>query len=220
MGRMIQAKNITKHYGQLQVLKGVDLIVDKGEIVSIVGASGAGKTTLLQILGTLDRMDQGSLEINGINPFDLNAKALAQFRNKSLGFIFQFHQLLPEFSAVENVCMPALIQNQSMSKAQIRAKELLDYLNLSHRFNHKPGALSGGEQQRVAVARALMNQPSLILADEPSGNLDTQNAQELHQLFFKLRKTFDQTFIIVTHNSDLAQMADRQLVMENGNFKT
>ncbi len=220
MGRMIQAKNITKHYGQLQVLKGVDLIVDKGEIVSIVGASGAGKTTLLQILGTLDRMDQGSLEINGINPFDLNAKALAQFRNKSLGFIFQFHQLLPEFSAVENVCMPALIQNQSMSKAQIRAKELLDYLNLSHRFNHKPGALSGGEQQRVAVARALMNQPSLILADEPSGNLDTQNAQELHQLFFELRKTFDQTFIIVTHNSDLAQMADRQLVMENGNFKT
>ena len=220
MGRMIQAKNITKHYGQLQVLKGVDLIVDKGEIVSIVGASGAGKTTLLQILGTLDRMDQGSLEINGINPFDLHAKALAQFRNKSLGFIFQFHQLLPEFSAVENVCMPALIQNQSMSKAQIRAKELLDYLNLSHRFNHKPGALSGGEQQRVAVARALMNQPSLILADEPSGNLDTQNAQELHQLFFELRKTFDQTFIIVTHNSDLAQMADRQLVMENGNFKT
>ena len=220
MGRMIQAKNITKHYGQLQVLKGVDLIVDKGELVSIVGASGAGKTTLLQILGTLDRMDQGSLEINGINPFDLNAKALAQFRNKSLGFIFQFHQLLPEFSAVENVCMPALIQNQSMSKAQIRAKELLDYLNLSHRFNHKPGALSGGEQQRVAVARALMNQPSLILADEPSGNLDTQNAQELHQLFFELRKTFDQTFIIVTHNSDLAQMADRQLVMENGNFKT
>ncbi|MDA9128256.1 ABC transporter ATP-binding protein [Flavobacteriaceae bacterium] len=216
---MIQAKNITKHYGQLQVLKGVDLTVKKGEIVSIVGASGAGKTTLLHILGTLDRMDHGSLSINGINPFDLNAKALAQFRNKSLGFIFQFHQLLPEFSALENVCFPALIQNQSMSKAQIRAKELLDYLGLSHRFDHKPGALSGGEQQRVAVARALMNQPALILADEPSGNLDTQNAQELHQLFFDLRKTFDQTFIIVTHNSDLAQMADRQLVMENGNFK-
>ena len=219
MGTMIQAKNITKHYGQLQVLKGVDLTVKKGEIVSIVGASGAGKTTLLHILGTLDRMDHGSLSINGINPFDLNAKALAQFRNKSLGFIFQFHQLLPEFSAVENVCFPALIQNQSMSKAQIRAKELLDYLGLSHRFDHKPGALSGGEQQRVAVARALMNQPALILADEPSGNLDTQNAQELHQLFFDLRKAFDQTFIIVTHNSDLAQMADRQLVMENGNFK-
>ncbi|MDB2586756.1 ABC transporter ATP-binding protein [Flavobacteriaceae bacterium] len=216
---MIQAKNITKHYGQLQVLKGVDLTVKKGEIVSIVGASGAGKTTLLHILGTLDRMDRGSLSINGINPFDLNAKALAQFRNKSLGFIFQFHQLLPEFSALENVCFPALIQNQSMSNAQIRAKELLDYLGLSHRFDHKPGALSGGEQQRVAVARALMNQPALILADEPSGNLDTQNAQELHQLFFDLRKTFDQTFIIVTHNSDLAQMADRQLVMENGNFK-
>jgi lipoprotein-releasing system ATP-binding protein len=216
---MVQAKNITKHYGQLQVLKGVDLTVEKGEIVSIVGASGAGKTTLLQILGTLDRMDQGSLSINGINPFDLNAKALAQFRNESLGFIFQFHQLLPEFSAVENVCFPALIQNQSMSKAKIRAKELLDYLSLSHRFDHKPGALSGGEQQRVAVARALMNQPALILADEPSGNLDTQNAQELHQLFFDLRKAFNQTFIIVTHNNDLAQMADRQLVMENGNFK-
>lgn len=216
---MVQAKDITKHYGQLQVLKGVDLTVEKGEIVSIVGASGAGKTTLLQILGTLDRMDQGSLSINGINPFDLNAKALAQFRNESLGFIFQFHQLLPEFSAIENVCFPALIQNQSMSKAKIRAKELLDYLSLSHRFDHKPGALSGGEQQRVAVARALMNQPALILADEPSGNLDTQNAQELHQLFFDLRKAFNQTFIIVTHNSDLAQMADRQLVMENGNFK-
>ena len=219
MGIMVQAKNINKHYGQLQVLKGVDLTVEKGEIVSIVGASGAGKTTLLQILGTLDRMDQGSLSINGINPFDLNAKALAQFRNESLGFIFQFHQLLPEFSAIENVCFPALIQNQSMSKAKIRAKELLDYLSLSHRFDHKPGALSGGEQQRVAVARALMNQPALILVDEPSGNLDTQNAQELHQLFFDLRKAFNQTFIIVTHNNDLAQMADRQLVMENGNFK-
>jgi len=163
-------------------------------------------------------MDQGSLEINKVAPFELSAKALAEFRNTSLGFIFQFHQLLPEFSALENVCMPALIQNQSMNKAQIRAKELLDYLNLSHRFDRKPGALSGGEQQRVAVARALMNQPALILADEPSGNLDTQSAQELHQLFFDLRKAFDQTFIIVTHNKELAQMADRQLVMENGNF--
>jgi lipoprotein-releasing system ATP-binding protein len=215
---MIQAKGIVKNFGQLQVLKGVDLTVKKGEIVSIVGASGAGKTTLLHILGTLDRMDRGSLEINKVAPFDLSAKALAEFRNTSLGFIFQFHQLLPEFSALENVCMPALIQNQSMKKAQIRAKELLDYLNLSHRFDHKPGALSGGEQQRVAVARALMNQPALILADEPSGNLDTQSAQELHQLFFDLRKAFDQTFIIVTHNKELAQMADRQLVMENGNF--
>jgi len=215
---MIQAKGIVKNFGQLQVLKGVDLTVKKGEIVSIVGASGAGKTTLLHILGTLDRMDQGILEINKVTPFDLSAKALAEFRNTSLGFIFQFHQLLPEFSALENVCMPALIQNQSMKKAQIRAKELLDYLNLSHRFDHKPGALSGGEQQRVAVARALMNQPALILADEPSGNLDTQSAQELHQLFFDLRKAFDQTFIIVTHNKELAQMADRQLVMENGNF--
>lgn len=218
MGKMIQAKGITKNFGQLQVLKGVDLTVQKGEIVSIVGASGAGKTTLLHILGTLDRMDQGSLMINGIAPFELNAKALAEFRNKSLGFIFQFHQLLPEFSALENVCMPALIQKQSMTQAQKRAKELLDYLNLSHRFEHKPGALSGGEQQRVAVARALMNQPALILADEPSGNLDTQSAHELHQLFFDLRKSFDQTFIIVTHNNDLARMADRQLVMENGNF--
>lgn len=215
---MIQAKGIVKNFGQLQVLKGVDLTVKKGEIVSIVGASGAGKTTLLHILGTLDRMDRGSLEINKVAPFELSAKALAEFRNTSLGFIFQFHQLLPEFSALENVCMPALIQNQSMNKAQIRAKELLDYLNLSHRFDHKPGALSGGEQQRVAVARALMNQPALILADEPSGNLDTQSAQELHQLFFDLRKAFDQTFIIVTHNKELAQMADRQLVMENGNF--
>ena len=218
MGIMIQAKGLTKNFGTLQVLKGVDLSVQKGEIVSIVGASGAGKTTLLQIVGTLDRMDQGSLYINDVAPFDLNAKALAEFRNTSLGFIFQFHQLLPEFSALENVCMPALIQNQSMAQAQKRAKELLDYLKLSHRFDHKPGALSGGEQQRVAVARALMNQPALILADEPSGNLDTQNAQELHQLFFDLRKTFDQTFIIVTHNADLAQMADRQMVMENGNF--
>lgn len=218
MGTMIQAKGITKHFGKLQVLKGVDITVQKGEIVSIVGASGAGKTTLLHILGTLERMDQGSLDINGTNPFDLNPKALAEFRNKSLGFIFQFHQLLPEFSAVENVCMPALIQNQTMAQAQKRAKELLDYLNLSHRFDHKPGALSGGEQQRVAVARALMNEPGLILADEPSGNLDTQSAEELHQLFFDLRKSFDQTFIIVTHNKTLAQMADRQLVMENGNF--
>ena len=218
MGIMIQAKGLTKNFGTLQVLKGVDLSVQKGEIVSIVGASGAGKTTLLQILGTLDRMDKGSLYINDVAPFDLNAKALAEFRNTSLGFIFQFHQLLPEFSALENVCMPALIQNQSMAQAQKRAKELLDYLKLSHRFDHKPGALSGGEQQRVAVARALMNQPALILADEPSGNLDTQNAQELHQLFFDLRKTFDQTFIIVTHNADLAQMADRQMVMENGDF--
>ena len=218
MDKMIQAKNITKHYGQLHVLKGVDLCVQKGEIVSIIGASGAGKSTLLHILGTLDRMDQGSLKIQDVNPFELAPKDLAQFRNRSLGFIFQFHQLLPEFSALENVCMPALIQNQSLNQAKIRAKELLDYLKLSDRFDHKPGALSGGEQQRVAVARALMNNPSLILADEPSGNLDTKNAQELHELFFDLRSTFDQTFIIVTHNKDLAQMADRQLIMENGNF--
>ena len=215
---MIEAINIKKKFGSLEVLKGVNLKVDKGEIVSIVGASGAGKTTLLQILGTLDLMDQGQLTINGVTPFDLSPKELAEFRNKQLGFIFQFHQLLPEFSALENVCMPALIQNQPLNKVKERAKSLLDYLNLSHRFDHKPGALSGGEQQRVAVARALMNQPALILADEPSGNLDTENAQELHQLFFDLRKTFDQTFIVVTHNKALAQMADRQLIMENGNF--
>ena len=215
---MIEAINIKKKFGSLEVLKGVNLKVDKGEIVSIVGASGAGKTTLLQILGTLDQMDQGQLTINSATPFDLSPKDLAEFRNKQLGFIFQFHQLLPEFSALENVCMPALIHNQPLNKAKERAKSLLDYLNLSHRFDHKPGTLSGGEQQRVAVARALMNQPALILADEPSGNLDTENAQELHQLFFDLRKTFDQTFIIVTHNKALAQMADRQLIMENGNF--
>ena len=215
---MIEAIGIKKQFGSLEVLKGVDLSVTKGEIVSIVGASGAGKTTLLHILGTLEKMDQGSLTVNGVTPFNLNSKELAEFRNKQLGFIFQFHQLLPEFSALENVCMPALILNQSLAEAKKRGKELLDYLNLSNRFDNKPGTLSGGEQQRVAVARALMNHPALILADEPSGNLDTQNAKELHQLFFDLRKTFDQTFIVVTHNQELAQMADRKLIMENGNF--
>ena len=216
---MIKAVQIKKSYGALQVLKGVDLEIEKGEIVSIVGASGAGKTTLLHILGTLDQMDHGHLSINGINPFTLSKKALADFRNKQLGFIFQFHQLLPEFTALENVCMPAMIQNTSMKQARSRGMELLDFLGLKDRWQHKPNELSGGEQQRVAVARALMNRPSLILADEPSGNLDTKSAAALHDLFFELRKERDQTFIIVTHNMELAQMADRQLIMENGLFK-
>ncbi|MDG1063248.1 MAG: ABC transporter ATP-binding protein [Flavobacteriaceae bacterium] len=216
---MIKAIQIEKSYRSLKVLKGVDLEVTKGEIVSVVGASGAGKTTLLHVMGTLDRMDKGQLTINGTDPFELSQKALAHFRNNEIGFIFQFHQLLPEFTAIENVCMPALIQNTPMKKAQDRAKELLAFLGLQDRWEHKPKELSGGEQQRVAVARALMNRPSLILADEPSGNLDTESAAALHELFFDLRKEFGQTFIIVTHNMELAQMADRQLIMENGVFK-
>lgn len=213
---MIQAQDIHKYFDQLHVLKGVSLNIQSGEIVSIVGASGAGKTTLLQILGTLDNFQQGSLQIDGIDITALNRKALAKFRNEKLGFIFQFHQLLPEFTAVENVCIPAFIKNIPRPEAEKRAKELLNYLGLSHRENHKPNELSGGEQQRVAVARALMNNPSLILADEPSGNLDTESAEMLHQLFFKLRDEFGQTFIIVTHNEELAEMADRKLVMQDG----
>lgn len=213
---MIKAHNIHKYFDQLHVLKGVSLDIKAGEIVSIVGASGAGKTTLLQILGTLDSFQQGSLQMDGIDITTLNRKALAKFRNEKLGFIFQFHQLLPEFTAVENVCIPAFIKNISRVEAEKRAKELLNYLGLSHREHHKPNELSGGEQQRVAVARALMNNPSLILADEPSGNLDTESAEMLHQLFFKLRDEFGQTFIIVTHNEELAEMADRKLVMQNG----
>ncbi len=213
---MIKAHNIHKYFDQLHVLKGVSLDIQFGEIVSIVGASGAGKTTLLQILGTLDNFQHGSLQIDDIDITGLNRKALAKFRNEKLGFIFQFHQLLPEFTAVENVCIPAFIKNVSRNEAEKRAKELLNYLGLSHREHHKPNELSGGEQQRVAVARALMNNPSLILADEPSGNLDTESAEMLHQLFFKLRDEFGQTFIIVTHNEELANMADRKLVMQNG----
>lgn len=213
---MIQAQDIHKYFDQLHVLKGVSLNIQSGEIVSIVGASGAGKTTLLQILGTLDNFQQGSLQIDGMDITALNRKALAKFRNEKLGFIFQFHQLLPEFTAVENVCIPAFIKNIPRTEAEKRAKELLNYLGLSHRENHKPNELSGGEQQRVAVARALMNNPSLILADEPSGNLDTESAEMLHQLFFKLRDEFGQTFIIVTHNEELAEMADRKLVMQDG----
>ncbi|MAY22134.1 MAG: lipoprotein-releasing system ATP-binding protein LolD [Flavobacteriaceae bacterium] len=216
---MIVAKNIHKYFDQLHVLKGVDLTINKGEIVSIVGASGAGKTTLLQILGTLDNFQEGSLEIDGVVITSLNRKALARFRNEKLGFIFQFHQLLPEFTALENVCIPAFIKNTSKSEAEKRAKELLSFLGLSHRENHKPNELSGGEQQRVAVARALMNNPSIILADEPSGNLDTESAENLHRLFFKLRDEFGQTFIIVTHNEELAEMADRKLEMQDGNIR-
>lgn len=213
---MILAKNIHKYFDSLHVLKGVDLTIKKGEIVSIVGASGAGKTTLLQILGTLDSFSEGILEIDGVAISNLNRKSLAKFRNSNLGFIFQFHQLLPEFTALENVCIPAFIKNTPKAEAESRANELLAFLGLSHRSTHKPNELSGGEQQRVAVARALMNNPAIILADEPSGNLDTESAENLHQLFFKLRDEFGQTFVIVTHNEELAEMADRKLVMQDG----
>ena len=218
---MIRATNINKHYGDLQVLKNVSLQINKGEIVSIVGASGAGKTTLLQILGTLDLLDKkdnltSSLTINDTSIIDLKDKELSKFRNLNLGFIFQFHQLLPEFSALENVCIPAFIANKPKNEVEIEAKKLLDYLGLSHRINHKPNELSGGEQQRVAVARALINKPAVIFADEPSGNLDTHSAENLHKLFFQLRDEFGQTFVIVTHNEELANMADRKLIMVDG----
>jgi lipoprotein-releasing system ATP-binding protein len=216
---MIIAKNIHKYYDSLHVLKGVSLHIKKGEIVSIVGASGAGKTTLLQILGTLDnaaKSNDTSLEINGENILKMNDKAISKFRNLHLGFIFQFHQLLPEFTALENVCIPAFIAGKEKKETEAEAKRLLDYLGLSERSQHKPNELSGGEQQRVAVARALINKPAVIFADEPSGNLDTASAENLHQLFFKLREEFGQTFVIVTHNEDLANMADRKLVMKDG----
>ena len=216
---MIIAKNIHKYYDTLHVLKGVDLHIKKGEIVSIVGASGAGKTTLLQILGTLDNpenLTDASLEINGENVLKTKDKALSKFRNTHLGFIFQFHQLLPEFTALENVCIPAFIAGAGKAETEVEAKKLLDYLGLSDRVHHKPNELSGGEQQRVAVARALINKPDVIFADEPSGNLDTVSAENLHQLFFKLRDEFGQTFVIVTHNEAFADMADRKLVMKDG----
>lgn len=213
---MITAKNIHKYYEKLHVLKGVDLHIKKGEIVSIVGASGAGKTTLLQILGTLDGFDSGALTINDQQIASLNKKQLAGFRNTTLGFIFQFHQLLPEFTALENVCIPGFIKKTNKADVEKRAKELLAFLGLTSRENHKPNELSGGEQQRVAVARALINNPAIILADEPSGNLDTESAENLHNLFFKLRDEFGQTFVIVTHNKDLAAMADRKLIMQDG----
>jgi len=217
---MIKAKNIHKYFDNLHVLKGVDLQIKRKEIVSIVGASGTGKTTLLQILGTLDTFSnsqhKSTLEINGVDIASLNRNELAKFRNENLGFIFQFHQLLPEFTAIENVCIPAFIKNTPKPEAIKKAKELLSFLDLGNRENHKPSELSGGEQQRVAVARALINNPSIILADEPSGNLDTDSAENLHNLFFKLRDEFEQTFVIVTHNNDLANMADRKLVMQDG----
>jgi len=215
---MLIAQNITKTYGELAILKGVNLRVEKSEIVSIVGSSGAGKTTLLQILGTLDKPDGGEIIINGISPFSLNQSAIAAFRNKHIGFIFQFHQLLPEFTAIENVMIPGMIAGTNKKQLQERAEMLLSKLSIDHRKNHKPSELSGGEQQRIAVCRALINEPSIVLADEPSGNLDTKNAKELHELFFKLREEFQQTFVIVTHNEDLANMADRKLTMKDGLF--
>lgn len=216
---MIQATNIHKYYDKLHVLKGVSLSVSKGEIVSIVGSSGAGKTTLLQILGTLDKPSlekDTKLLIDNQEVTKMTDKELSKFRNKYLGFIFQFHQLLPEFTALENVCIPAFIAQKSKAEAEIEAKKLLKYLGLSHRIFHKPSELSGGEQQRVTVARALINKPLVIFADEPSGNLDTASAENLHQLFFKLRDEFNQTFVIVTHNETFANQADRKLVMKDG----
>lgn len=216
---MIKAQNISKSYGDLSILKSIDLEVNQGEIIAIVGASGAGKTTLLQVLGSLDKASntsECSIQIGAIDVTKLSSKELAQFRNKHIGFIFQFHQLLPEFTALENICIPAFIAGTSKQDAIERAKELLTYLGLKGRENHKPNQLSGGEQQRIAVARALMNQPDVILADEPSGNLDSESAKNLHDLFFKLRDEFKQTLIIVTHNKELAAMADRTLYMKDG----
>ncbi len=213
---ILEAHNIHKRYGNIEVLKGVSIAVKKGEIVSLVGPSGAGKSTLLHILGTLDRPDSGTVTIEGKGVFAQSDKALARFRNKSIGFIFQFHHLLPEFTAVENVCIPAFIGGASSGVAETRAKELLSMLKLDSRLQHKPGELSGGEQQRVAVARALMNNPAIVMADEPSGNLDTNNARELHKLFFELRDQLNQTFIIVTHNEELAGMADREIHLKDG----
>ncbi|CAL2074564.1 ABC transporter ATP-binding protein [Tenacibaculum sp. 190524A05c] len=216
---MITGKNIHKQYGEVQVLKGVDLHIKQGEIVAIVGPSGAGKTTLLQILGTLDKPESDipyELSINNTVIKGLKDKEISAFRNQHIGFIFQFHQLLPEFTALENVCIPAFIAKRPKAEVEKRAKELLDFLGLSHRIHHKPNELSGGEQQRVAVARALINNPSVIFADEPSGNLDSNSAENLHELFFKLRDEFGQTFVLVTHNKELAEMADRTLKMKDG----
>lgn len=213
---MIRASGIIKSYGDLKVLKGIDIQIEKGEVISIVGASGAGKTTLLQIIGTLDKPDGGEIFYGGNSIVNLKGRSLAAFRNNNIGFVFQFHQLLPEFTALENVCIPAFIAGKSRSEAEKRATELLVFLNLSDRLDHKPSELSGGEQQRVAVARALINNPSLILADEPSGNLDTENKNELHKLFFRLRDTFGQTIIIVTHDPLLASMSDRILHIRDG----
>ena len=216
MSTMIQTEGITKSFGNLQVLKGVDLIIKSNEIVSIVGQSGAGKTTLLQILGTLDHPDSGSLTINGTDLYALKEKEQAAFRNKNIGFVFQFHQLLPEFNALENVMIPALIAKENRAEVEKRAKEILSFLNLSDRILHKPSELSGGEKQRVAVARALINRPAVILADEPSGSLDTKHKEELHKLFFELRDQMGQTFVIVTHDEQLAKDTDRIIYMQDG----
>jgi len=213
---MIKAENIVKSFGNLTVLKGVTVEIPEKKVIAIVGPSGAGKTTLLQILGTLSNPDSGSLKINGEDIFSMKDKQMARFRNQHIGFVFQFHHLLPEFTAIENVCMPALIANVNFNDALGKAKDLLDFLGLSQRLNHKPSELSGGEQQRVAVARALINNPIAVLADEPSGNLDSQNKEELHKLFFKLRDKMGQTFVIVTHDLELAHMADMQLKMNDG----
>ncbi|MFO7977097.1 MAG: ABC transporter ATP-binding protein [Bacteroidales bacterium] len=213
---MIKVENIHKSYGALKVLKGISLEIHRGQIVSIVGASGAGKTTLLHIMGTLDRYDQGKVSINSEDVSNMNDKQLSAFRNKNIGFVFQFHHLLPEFTALENVSIPSFMANQPKAKTLARAKELLEMLGLGQRLEHKPSELSGGEQQRVAVARALINDPAVVLADEPSGNLDSRSSQELHQLFFRLREQLGQTFVIVTHNPELANMADRKLTIVDG----
>ncbi|MDD4544933.1 MAG: ABC transporter ATP-binding protein [Bacteroidales bacterium] len=215
---MIEVKSLYKSYDSLTVLKDINITINKSEIVSIVGASGAGKTTLLQIIGTLDKADKGEVWINNKNINQLKDNSLSAFRNKEIGFVFQFHHLLPEFTALENVCIPAYIAKETKKNARIKAEELLDLLNLKDRINHKPSELSGGEQQRVAVARALINHPSILLADEPSGNLDSNNAKELHNLFFKLRELYNQTIIIVTHNEELAEMSDRKIIMKDGSI--
>lgn len=213
---MIEIKNLHKSFGDLKVLRGIDLEIQRSEIVSIVGASGAGKTTLLQIIGTLDRPDSGKVYFEGKDVMSFKAKALAAFRNQHIGFVFQFHHLLPEFTALENVCIPAFIAGMNESSAKKKAADLLAFLGLENRFDHKPSQLSGGEQQRVAVARSLVNDPMVVMADEPSGNLDSENAKELHSMFFTLRKEMGQTFIIVTHNDELAESTDRKFVMKDG----
>lgn len=217
---MIQANGIYKSFGKVEVIKGIDFQIDNGEIVTIVGASGAGKTTLLQIIGTLEKADKGDVVFDGKSIKGMNQKTLAAFRNRNIGFVFQFHHLLPEFTALENICIPAFIAGTPQKEAHEKAFQLLEYLKLTDRANHKPSMLSGGEQQRIAVARALINDPAVILADEPSGNLDSQNAKELHELFFKLREKTGQTFVIVTHNNDLAKMADRILTIKDGKINT